>query len=85
MNVVIFRVLIDIKLVSDAFGFKSSPLMGVLDTYIGEGLRTIMPPRRPLRLISWMKPPQRVMTLSVDGCSRGNLSMAATGGVLRDH
>ena len=55
VNVVIFRVLVDIRLVSDPFGFKTSQLRGILDTQIGEGLRIIMPPRRPPRLVSWMK------------------------------
>ena len=85
MDVFIYRVLLDIKLVSDAFGFKPSQLRGILDTQIGEGLQIIMPPRRPPRLVSWMKPPPGVVKLSVDGCSRGNPGMTTTGGVLRDH
>ncbi|KAH9750680.1 hypothetical protein KPL71_013964 [Citrus sinensis] len=85
VDVFIYRVLLDIKLVSDAFGFKPSQLRGILDTQIGEGLQIIMPPRRPPRLVSWMKPPPGVVKLSVDGCSRGNPGMTTTGGVLRDH
>ena len=85
MNAIIFRVLLDIRLVSDTFGFKTSQLRGILDTQILEGLSIIMPPRRPPQLVSWMKPPLEVVKLSVDGCSRGNPGMAATGGVLRDH
>ncbi|KAK9205333.1 hypothetical protein WN943_015600 [Citrus x changshan-huyou] len=49
---------------------------------IEEGLWIIMPPRRPLQLISWMKSSPRVLKFSVDGCSRGNPDMAATVGVL---
>ena len=85
MDVVIYKVLLNIKLVSDAFGFKSSQLRGILDTHIGEGLQIIMPPCRPPRLISWMKPSPRVVKLSMNGYSRGNPGMANTGGVLRDH
>ena len=44
-----------------------------------------MPPRRSLRLISWMKLSLGVVKLSVDGCSWGNPNMASTNGVLRDH
>ncbi|KAH9684879.1 hypothetical protein KPL70_013711 [Citrus sinensis] len=85
VDVFIYRVLLDIKLVSDAFGFKPSQLRGILDTQIGEGLQIIMPPRRPPRLVSWIKPPPGVVKLSVDDCSMGNPGMTATSGVLRDH
>ncbi|KAH9687878.1 hypothetical protein KPL70_014934 [Citrus sinensis] len=85
VNVVIFKVLLDIRLVNDAFGFKTSQLRGILDTQIGEGLKIIMPSCRPPHLVSWKKPPPGVVNLSVDGCSRGNPSLAATGGVFRDH
>lgn len=85
MDAIIFRVLLDLRLVSDAFGFKPYQLKGVLDTQIGEGLQIVMPPRRSLRLIFWMKPSPAVVKLSVDGCSWGNPNMASTGGVLRDH
>ena len=49
---VIFRVFLDIRLVNDAFGFKPSQLSGILNTQIEDGLRIIMPPRRPPRLVS---------------------------------
>lgn len=85
MNTVIFIVLLDIRLVSDTFGFKTSQLKGILDTQIGEGLRIIMSPRRPPRLVSWMKLPPGVVKLSMDGYSKGNPYMTATDGVLRYH
>ena len=82
VNVVIFKVLLDIRLVSDAFSFKTSQLRGILDTQIGEGLKIIMPSHRPPHLVCWKKPLPGVVKLSVDGCSKGNPGLAATGGVL---
>ena len=56
VDAIILRVLLDHRIVSDVFNFKPSQLRGILDTQIGEGLQIIMPPRRPPRLVSWMKP-----------------------------
>ena len=84
VDAVIFRVVSDLKLASFAFGFKTSQLRGVLDSRLVEGWRVVTRHRRPLRLISWIRPPPGVVKLTVDGCSRGNPGMAASGGILRD-
>lgn len=73
------------RLASLAFGFKLSQLRGVFGSRIAEGLRVLVLPRRPIRLVSWMRPPLGVVKLTVDGCSKGNPGMAALRGVLRDH
>lgn len=57
----------------------------MLDSRIVEGLRIIAPPKRPIRLVPWIRPPLGVMKLTVDGCFRGNPEMVASSGILRDH
>lgn len=83
--VIIHRVGLDLGLASSAFGFKTSQLRRVLDSRITEGLRIIAPPERPIRLVSWIRPPLGVIKLTVDRFSRGNPGMAALGGILLDH
>ncbi|KAH9710420.1 hypothetical protein KPL70_013480 [Citrus sinensis] len=68
-----------------AFGFKPPQLRGVLDSRIMEGLRVLVIPKRPIQLIAWTRPSPGVVKLTMDGCSRGNPGMAASGGILRDH
>ncbi|KAH9684247.1 reverse transcriptase domain-containing protein [Citrus sinensis] len=72
-------------LAGSAFGFKPPQLRGVLDSRFLEGLRVLATPRRPIRLVAWIRPSPGVVKLTVDGCSRGNPGMAASGGILRDH
>lgn len=84
-DAVIFQVGSDLRLAGSAFGFKPPQLRRVLDPRFLEGLRVLVPPRRPVRFITWMRPPPGVVKLTVDGCSRGNPGMAASGGILRDH
>ncbi|KAH9660218.1 hypothetical protein KPL70_024139 [Citrus sinensis] len=82
---IIHRVGLNLGLASSAFGFKTSQFRGVLDSRIVKGLQIIVLPKRPIRLVSWIQPPLGVVKLTVDGCSRGNLGMAAFSGTLRDH
>ncbi|KAH9701287.1 hypothetical protein KPL71_024943 [Citrus sinensis] len=84
-DAVIFQVDSDVRLASSAFGFKPPQLKGVLGSCIAEGLRVTAPPRRSIRLVAWTRPLPGVAKLTVDGCSRGNPGMAASGGTLRDH
>lgn len=49
------------------------------------GFAIITPPKRPFWIVSWMRAPPGVAKLIVDGCSRGNPRMAASGGILCDH
>lgn len=70
---------------SSTFGFKPSQLRGVLSSQIAEGLRVMALPWRQIRLVSWMRLPLRVVKLTVDGCSRGNLGCLLWGGILQDH
>ena len=84
-DAVIFQVDSDLRLASSAFGFKPPQLRGVLGSRIAESLRVTAPRRRSIRLVAWMRPTSGVAKLTVDGCSRGNLGMAASGGILRDH
>lgn len=58
---------------SSTFGFKSSQLRGVLSSRIAEGLRVMALPWRQIQLVSWMRQPLRVVKLTVDGSSRGNM------------
>lgn len=48
-------------------------------------MRVIGPFRRPIRLISSLRPSPEVVKLIVDGYSRGNHKLSTTGGILRDH
>ncbi|KAK9217059.1 hypothetical protein WN943_005684 [Citrus x changshan-huyou] len=84
-SLVIFQVGSDLRLAGSAFGFKPPQLRGVLDSRFLEGLRVLATPRRPIRLVAWIRPSPGVVKLTVDGCSRGNPGMAASGGILRDH
>lgn len=83
--VIIHRVGLDLGLAIFAFGYKTSQLRGVLDSRIVKGLQIIVPPKRPIRLVSWIQPPLGVIKLTVDGCSRGNPGIAASDGILRCH
>ena len=47
------------------------------------GLRIIPSPRRPVRLVSWLRSPLGVVKLSRDGCSEGSPGMSTIGCVLR--
>lgn len=80
VNAIIHGVGLDLGLTSSAFRFKPSQLWGVLDSQIAASLWVIAPPRRPIRLTTWMQPPHGIAKLTVDGCYRGNLGMAALGG-----
>lgn len=60
VDTVIYEVVSDLKLASSAFSFKPSQLRGVLGFWIAEGLQVIVPPRRLIRLVYWMRPPPRV-------------------------
>lgn len=73
------------RLAGFTFGFKPTQLRGIMDTQLGIGLRIIVPHTKPAILISWLRPPQRVVKLSVDGCSCSNLGRSASGGIFRDH
>ncbi|KAH9750075.1 reverse transcriptase domain-containing protein [Citrus sinensis] len=85
IDAVIFQVGSDLRLAGSAFGFKPPQLRGALDSRFLEGLRVLVPPVRPVRVVAWMRPPPGVVKLTVDGCSRGNPGMAASGGILRDY
>lgn len=85
VDVVIFRVVSDLRLASFAFGFKPSQLKGVLETQLEEGLQIILSPHWLVRLVSWLRLLLAVVKLSVDDCSRGNPDMSVAYGVLRDH
>ena len=78
VDAIIFQVDFNVQLASSVFGFKPSQLMGVFDSWIAEGLQVMSPFRQPIRLVSWMRPPHGVNKLTMDGCSRGNLGMAAS-------
>lgn len=85
VDAVVHQVVSDLRLASSAFGFMPSQLRGVVGSQLTEGLRVSDSPRRPIRLVAWMRPPPGVAKLTVDGCSRGNPGLAASGGLLRDH
>lgn len=52
---------------------------------IAEGLRVIASPKMLIRIVSWMRPPPRVVKLTMDGCSKDNPRVAASGGIFCDH
>ncbi|KAH9750081.1 zf-RVT domain-containing protein [Citrus sinensis] len=61
-DAVIFQVGFDLKLTGSVLGFKPPQLKGVLDSQILEGLRVLVPPRRPIRLVAWTRPSPGVAT-----------------------
>ena len=81
---IIHNVITDTHLLGLAFGFKVSQLRGDLDVQFGEPLRVLPRRARVYKLVSWLRPPLGCIKLNVDGCSRGNLGLSTTGGVLRD-
>ena len=85
INVIIFQVYSNRRLASSAFWFKHSQVRGVFGSWIAEGLWVIAPPKRLIRLVSWMRPPPGVVKLTMDRCSTGNHQMATLGDILRDH
>lgn len=77
--------MLDPRLASSTIGCKPSQLEGVLGSRIAAGLVVIIPPRRPIKLFSWLWPTPRVVKLIVDGCSKANLELSSGVYILYDH
>lgn len=82
---VVYRVVSDLKLTILLYVLNHLSWVVSWIFIFRVGLRIILRPCRPVRLVSWSRPLSVVVKLSVDGFSCGNLSSSTVGGVVRDH
>lgn len=84
INAIIYQVLLDLRLVSVAFGFTTDQVRGMLDLIHEVDIRILPPKVRSTHLVAWLRPPDGVVKLNVDGCCKGNPGISAVCRIFRD-